>query len=422
MKTTFLFGAGADSVYGICKGISFIEPLLCGQYEKERKSLLGDTKGSYQLLYPQSKKIYLQTIASHPNKAENALGKEFTNRCIQYYNKECTGTTELEMQEILNRCTRDWYNMLKSKCFDQDHCNEDVYEFFLNNAVFFDSLDEKMNDLRNTPLNTNGKRIVNAYVTIFIMMMQEIYDLNDFVWNYGNIFSTLRSKDKRIDIDTKSYYRILKELLSGDQQDEHRWDEIHFVTTNYTDIAEKVLGRNITYLHGRLNWFEDHQHLMVYDCLNDNEYQEVLKHADTLVPFILIPSGIKPIICKKQIQEFHKFINDLDDSDVLYVLGYKFNSEDNHINSIIAEWLRKPNKKLLYFNYKKEFDFAEAKWAEDFAGTIAISTWRNFENASVDTVREFLNSSQKILNIVIGENGADIDFTIFQKAIEPVLF
>lgn len=34
--------------------------------------------------------------------------------------------------------------------------------------------------------------------------------------------------------------------------------------------------------------------------------------------------------------------------DCLVVVGYRFNSEDNHINSVIADWLENSNGKLLY--------------------------------------------------------------------------
>lgn len=412
MKTTFLFGAGADSVYNICKGTSFVEPLLLGQFEKERKALLDNSKGNYQLLYPKSKKIYLQTIASHRDEAAKVFGEDFTTKCIQYYNKECDDS---KIQEEIEGCTNKWYHMIKEKAFGSDYCTENAYQFFLSKAVFFDSLDEKMNDLRNTPLNSNGNRIVNAYTTIFIMMMRQVYSLDDFSWNFDNIFSILRSGNEKIDFSLKSYYQILKELLSTKQH-----DEIHFVTTNYTDIAERVLERNVTYLHGRLNWFEDYQYLMVYDCLDDVEYQEALKHTKTLVPFIMIPSGIKPIICKKQIEEFHKFIDNLDSSEVLCVLGYKFNSEDNHINSIIAEWLRITNKKLLYFNYGQEFNFSEVRWSEPFTETIITKDWDDF-SGSTNVVRDFLDSSNKIMNIVIGEHDSNIDFQIFECVIKTLL-
>ena len=66
----------------------------------------------------------------------------------------------------------------------------------------------------------------------------------------------------------------------------------------------------------------------------------------------MIPSGVKPLICKKQINEFKKFSDNLDKSDYLAIVGYNLNSEDNHINSIISSWLRENEKhKVIYLNY-----------------------------------------------------------------------
>ena len=341
MGISFLFGAGADSVYGICKGASFAEPLLLGKYAEERKKMLGDSMGEYRLLYPQSKKIYLQTIISNQDEAREIFGLMFVDKCVEYYNKEYTEEKSKNIRAEFDAHFKNWYKMITEKCFVHEYCDQRAHDFFLNKAVFFDSLDEKMNDLRNSPPNSNGKRVINAYATIFIMMVNQLYDIPvEYSWTYPDLFLTLRNcMLGKVGLDTQSYYKILRELLDGYPLKK----DVYFTTTNYTEIAEKVLGREVTYLHGNLNWFEDYEHLRVYDCKKDDDYQQALNHTKTLIPFILIPSGIKPIICTKQIESFYNFVNSLSCSDVLCVVGYKFNSEDNHINAIIAEWLQKKN-------------------------------------------------------------------------------
>lgn len=89
-----------------------------------------------------------------------------------------------------------------------------------------------------------------------------------------------------------------------------------------------------------MTWFEDIKQLMIYDCADDEERKNIISNSKNIIPFILIPSGVKPIICSKQIKAFKNFIDVLNSSDFLVVVGYKFNSEDNHINSIINEWLK----------------------------------------------------------------------------------
>lgn len=430
MNISFLFGAGADSVYGICKGISFIEPLLLGAYGEERKEMLGDAVGAYRLLFPQSRKIYLQTIVSNQDKARNVFTPELVDKCIKYYNKEYEVEKLPVIREELDGYFGSWYKMITERCFQQKccdqckhdgenkRCGEKEYKFFLENAVFFDSLDEKMNDLRNTPLNNNGKRVINAYATIFIMIMRQLYDLpKDFSWKYPELFATLRDVQPKIDIETESYYKILREIA-----DNSNAGRICVATTNYTEIAEKVLyNKKITYLHGNLNWFEDYKHLRVYDCKENEDYKQALAHMETLMPFILIPSGIKPIICTKQVESFHKFIDNLQQSDVLCVVGYKFNSEDNHINAIITEWLHNRGKKLVYFNYNRDVDFEKLEWADDIWNGKAITDLEKSNGDSKKVVEGFLKSNNKILNIIMAENNSSGNFGLFRETVRQLL-
>ena len=83
---TFLFGAGADVDYGLHEGTSFISPLLLDGYKKERKQLLGENVGTYKLIYPQSTKVYLQTVFSYKNEAKNIFSEKEVNKLINYYN------------------------------------------------------------------------------------------------------------------------------------------------------------------------------------------------------------------------------------------------------------------------------------------------------------------------------------------------
>ena len=56
----------------------------------------------------------------------------------------------------------------------------------------------------------------------------------------------------------------------------------------------------------------------------------------------------------------------LEESENLVVVGYRFNSEDNHINSIIAEWLRGNRHKLIYLNYQESVKLEHLQWLSDF--------------------------------------------------------
>ena len=148
--------------------------------------------------------------------------------------------------------------------------------------------------------------------------------------------------------------------------------------------------------------FEDLKSLSVFDCKPLQNTNIQLSHDNqfsNIIPFILIPSGVKPIICQRQIQEFAKFIHALDQSEYLIVLGYRFNSEDNHINSIIAEWLRRRQRKLLYLNYNASVDFSTFNWADEFS----VGPCGN-------PADEVLRSNSQIINIKISKENARSTF------------
>ena len=334
MKITFLFGSGADSDYcnRLPSGAAFSSALLTDRYKKQRQCISPGKSNHHSLVRSNSVNVFLKTIEAYPNKATEALGSDCVERCIDYYNSH-----KSELREYVHNMCKEWYDSILKES------DSEARKFFLNYAAFFDALDVKFNSLRSIPLNDNACRVVNAYITIFILMLHSLYDIgDDFDWSWKNIFELLEQDYDclREQPNKLTYYQAL--ALSNLQ--------CNVVTTNYTSIAQKATRRdNTIYLHGKMTWFEDYQNLTIYDCDNGDEKEIALHNKGTLFPFILIPSGVKPLICKRQIEEFHKFISVLNDSETLCVVGYRFNSEDNHINSIIADWLRNCEKRVTFF-------------------------------------------------------------------------
>ena len=393
MGLTILFGSGADTDY-CCKlksSASFNEALLTDKFLEERKKFFknqaelsnksnkqsknqSNYSSHYQLLHPSSKTIFLQTIVANKDEAIKAFGEEgkkIYEKCEQYYDGDFTSNkkdTDIVKQEKESK--REYVKKLCKYCYYALQNNDaealqykesdfpetqEIKQFFLKNAVFFDTLDEKFNSLRNTEYNARAKKVINAYATVFILMMKTLYDLDSsFSWTYEDLFEKLAKDSEvfRCGKSKKTYYSIVAE--SG--------LDCNIVTTNYTDLVKKIIDKNVTYLHGNLKWFEDLQHLTIYDISNEDEKQKALENKEHLIPFILIPSGVKPLICQKQIEQFGEFIKNLGKSDELCVIGYRFNSEDNHINSIIADWLRKYGKHLTYFNFDSKVNLKEVNW------------------------------------------------------------
>ncbi len=382
-KVTFLFGSGADT--DACEkmpsGRGFSKVLLKNKYGDEIRKITGINASHFRLLYPNSRKIYFQTIVSHEREARKTFNNEIVDMIKKYY----LDKDDTYKSSIIAQC-KTWY---------EDINNDTKYaEFFLEYAEFFDSLDEKFNSLRNAELyRSNANRVINAYYTVFLMLFEELYSpMSDFSWTLENIISKLR-EDYSVKIKEECYYKMLE-----------KYDNFNVVTTNYTKLAEKLTGNKETiYLHGKLTWFENLKKLDVYDC-DCPEDEKIIKTGDAKdwIPFILIPSGVKPLICKRQVEEFSKFVKALDESDYLVIVGYQFNSEDNHINSMIANWLRNKKGKVIYFNYEKSLDFEGITWASEFKVARKCEMKEDIIELNVDKSNA-LKVFEKVLSYTLGK-------------------
>ena len=110
------------------------------------------------------------------------------------------------------------------------------------------------------------------------------------------------------------------------------------------------------------------------------------------------------MICAKEILEFADLINKLDQTDTLIVVGYRFNSEDNNINSIICDWLRQPNKQMIYLNYNGSLKLSNLPWIKEFkiCDDIKKVTDEPVVNMKVDA-QNSIDVFEKILNELSGE-------------------
>ena len=191
----------------------------------------------------------------------------------------------------------------------------------------------------------------NCYFTI-IEKVVEIYknnpELLDYLdgdkLNYVKVIKDI-SKFSRIlngidtnNYNTNSYYNLLKDEFDKDDS-----LEISGVaTTNYFNFCE-VLYKDSIYLNGKTNLFELPEVLEIIDALE----VDYLDDKYLFMPFIFGQSHVKPIVHNHQIQEFSKFSEHLDNSDVLVVFGFNMNEDDNHINAFIHSFVKSEKKKLI---------------------------------------------------------------------------
>ena len=357
----FLFGSGADTdaIDSLDSGNAFASTLILNKYSKQIKQIANMDAGTYRIIYSRNKKIYVQTIMNYYDKNTDTFSSEvidiFGEKKLKkvknyYFNKK-------KNDNISGLCKR-WYNLLTS----EKAKNSKEREFFLDKAILFGTLDEKFNSLRNNDLDldNNAKRVIVAYWNVYLLIFTKLYRISaDEELSYEKIFEILEKNSFEEEIKKKCYYKILKESNL-------EYNDDYFISTaNYTSILGETFGdEKISWLHGRLNWFEDLKTLRVYDCTEGKDtILENIKNGHTVIPFILISSGVKPLICKKQIKQFSKFIDDLEKCNRLVTIGYRFNSEDNHINSIVGEWLStNKNNQLISYSFNNNIDMKKLSW------------------------------------------------------------
>ena len=386
----FLFGSGADTDVNkkLVSGSKFAESIIQNKYADKINNITQEDFRNFKLISHNSKKIFIQTIVHNENLARKKLSCEEVNLVIDYNNG--TKNSNTTKKKITKMC-RDWYRIIMGDISREDQSKK----FFLENAALFGSLDEKFNSLRYpNKKDANAKRVINAYWTVFMVMFESIFgEISEL--NFDAVLKKLS--------DEKT---VAKNMLSGQSNCYYNTvnkvkGNCHIATTNYTALVSTAFENRANYLNGKLSWFEDLYNLTVYDCTQESERDLIAEHPENIIPFIFIPSGVKPIVCPKQVKEYTDFKSNLESSSVLCVIGYRFNSEDNHINSFIADWLRKDKNVLIYFNYEEGCKLENLHWIKTFIEGEKYKTIDKIEDFNFDIIDE-----HKVIDIKINAENA----------------
>ena len=164
---------------------------------------------------------------------------------------------------------------------------------------------------------------------------------DDVIINYTEILNDINAFTKTIyelDIQIGSentYYKLIREWF----EESKKYTISDVVTTNYFKFAE-IVKSDVVYLNGKLSEFELPEVLEVHDAR-----KSVLTNAHIFFPFIFGQSLIKPIVNETQIKSFSSFSNALNNADILIVLGFNINEDDNHINAFLHNYAKE--KKIL---------------------------------------------------------------------------
>ena len=131
-----------------------------------------------------------------------------------------------------------------------------------------------------------------------------------------------------------SYYSLIKKQFEAwEKEYKSEYNAPEIVTTNYFRFCE-VLKKDPIYLNGNLKEFEFPETLEVKDLNHEIDLPDGM-----FFPFIWGQSYVKPIVHRKQIEQYTRFAKALEETDVLVILGYNINPDDNHINAFLREYV-----------------------------------------------------------------------------------
>lgn len=202
-----------------------------------------------------------------------------------------------------------------------------IFNFYW--SCYFTVLEDILNWLRasgSNEFNTYFKKDNEKETLNYLKLLENIYEITDKLYE-------INIEDF---IPKNSYYSLINDKLT-ENADKVLCEGI--ITTNYFKFCE-LISKNTVYLNGQLKYFEYPECLEVKDVVKTGIQKDKL-----MFPFIFGQSLVKPIVNHIQVEEFSKMKKILTDSDMLIILGFNINEDDNHINAYLHDFVN--NKPIL---------------------------------------------------------------------------
>lgn len=364
-KICILFGAGADASLNISTGNDFAADVL-GVSPTYSSKMNESIKRHYSAIIPEKDEWY-PSYNTYKVWEENDLVKAaLRKKNLEKARKIDDDEFKKEFEDLIKKSTE--RDIIKKQ-----------YPSYMG------ILDGKFSTLIAPNILGRGKfwQVVSCYCRAYLTMVQQVLerdDYDEFLKPTERLIREIRNTSKKKSTE-ESYYSIINKKRA--------MFDISVVTTNYTLFCEEIseLKKDkIAYVHGRIGLFESPRDLCVYDAEHDRFEREIV------FPYLFIQSGIKPIVERRQIEEYGKMIQFMDDAKKIIIIGYRLNYDDNHINSIIRSTI-KQGKEVVYLSFNDgKMDFLKR---EDVINKLRLSDnptnlkWR--EITSYDAYQAFEN-------------------------------
>jgi len=376
-RISFLFGAGTEGKnnFGLPNGVDFFKQVFIDDHDDILTALKDYFKydyydGTYKYSknrlcvhltivrmfvkqkvlsdddYLKKHRDFISTILSYDDIAEiNKLKNENLKKEIidddlsNYVNEFKHYWTEKYGKHLTHPNSSEWLLDL----FDKNDIN------LLLSGVLDSYFHTIINPAKFGPINFS--KIFNYYWICYFTIIDNIVKLNPNYFssylnekgflNYFDILNNLEEFTRLLynfnpyiyqKKPLNNYYQLIKREF----QMNNNLKCVGILTTNYYNFAE-ILSDNISYLNGNLKLFEIPEDLDVIDLTSE---AQSFKNKKLLFPFIFGQSYVKPIIHKNQILTFGKGFKILEDSEILVILGFNLNEDDNHVNSMIKNFVK----------------------------------------------------------------------------------
>ena len=390
-KVTVLFGAGAEGggQFDLPSGKSFKRDIVLAQnvaplanaFLRSAKSKIIINNGT--TISHSSSSILYQTIVETQKIEPSAMDKLFpndTDKCIaQRYVQSKQGMFSESDKRKLNEAFAKLYREKFYGEIKKDSELSDAAEYFLEHAGIYAYLDSLFNYLRKpAEYQKQCARVIKVYYAALVSILSSMAKaLESEASSYVELYHKLLNGDENIDSPNKCLSKIIDGfenafISRAEKLDENQKERLYYyqikriaaskknelscITTNYTTIGERIIGRTncqFAYLHGKLSLFEELETKAIAD-VND------IALTNTVFPYLLVQSGVKPIISAYQIQEFYNACKMISEADILLIIGYGINPDDEHITNLLRKRLRdgKAIKIFAYSNNKCDDDWS----------------------------------------------------------------
>lgn len=191
--------------------------------------------------------------------------------------------------------------------------------------------------------------------------------------------------------DCKGYYDDISEAIQN-----NKFEITYLGTTNYTPIISKrIKNQNVVHLNGSTSlWYDPY----LNKVLSEEEIENVKRFV---IPLLFTQSGTKPMISIKMTQQYVAYYNALKESNKICVIGFGFNSDDEHINSLFRELIEEGKEIIIILKDSKLLTKKEKQ--NELAERLKIKDKNKINIVLVDDKREI--ESMNWLDYVVDKLG-----------------